>query len=390
MRPIKIVLVGVIALVIACGSGDEPNAEPDSDSAAITTPEKSPAEPTRSAPAPTPTASTVTRPDLPAFDLANFENGDEIAELIAEVGEERAYPAELLIGSPELPIEEARALLEDYLSDSRIVFIRRQIRHSEIDTVDDFCDNGMAVRTWHSSTQYRQESSIGFVYPWSIAHTDITPWNQPYVTTDDFVRNHLYQLWGFDALGYSSLRPPQEDGLVRYGAGRDVHIRVFDNPGCADPALATDLDPLAWDLLKIGQLVSWPEELRISAPQLPPTELVAIWKEAHTDILTYNNLNGFPYAYNCGGRAVMVSRNRPDMIGEVYSWSIEEAADVINNGVWYIYDWDDPAFDEEKELMFVPAEQEFHQGVFAAQLTNCSIEEGLALADQIRAELEER
>ena len=105
-------LLAMTLLAVACGS-------------------ETGSEPTTSMPEPSP--NTTFEPDISSptivttldnhspFNLADYANGDEIVGLMAEVGEERPYPNDLMPSRPELPLPEVRGLVGEFLNDSRVV-----------------------------------------------------------------------------------------------------------------------------------------------------------------------------------------------------------------------------------------------------------------------------
>ncbi len=375
MRVVKIALSAVLALAAACSSADEPSRDTSQD-----------------APTATPTAvtvsSTVTSPAAPIapppFNPDDYANGNEIIGLIAEVGPERPYPSELLPDSPELPNDLAKALAEDFLNDSRVVITMVGFRDETVDFVEDYCDNGVK-RTIYVRPDLEADTFMGFVRHWTVAHTSSTDWNSPYITSGYHLRNPDFYTFGIDGLGFPRLGGPDEVGKARFGYRNHVH--VFDNPACADPIQLTAFDSTQWELLDLGELVSWPDELRPSSPQLEPRILERMWEEEYVNILVFDNLNGYPRGYTCEDQGVMLNRISPQAIGKVYDWSIEDGSEIANNGAWFIYDYHDPGIGTEREFFFVPDDDEFHPDVFAVEINDCSIEDGLAIADQIRAEL---
>ena len=70
------------------------------------------------------------------FDLADYRNGEQVADLLEGLGPERGFPVALLDSSPELTPEESEKLWTDYLKNSRVVRVRRD----QVKFVVDYCE----------------------------------------------------------------------------------------------------------------------------------------------------------------------------------------------------------------------------------------------------------
>ncbi len=395
MRARLLVALAVLSLVAAACSSEEPSTDRSGDAATATsassdtrrvTPTPTAATETNAAPAATSTP-LPTRP-LPPFDLVDYANGDEIAVFMEGLGEERSFPAELYAGAPELPYEEVTRLVTEFLADSRVLFVRKGFRDTNVDGIEDYCDNGLGVLIYSGATVLGPSDFTGAVFPWSVEHTQNTEWNRPYIAGNPFANRTAYFTRGWDGVGAPVIRESDVPGLVRISGNNEGRVRVFSNPDCSDPQVLTEVDPLVWNLLNVGEAFEWPEELEPTSPQLDPETVVRTWKEAFRNVLVFDNLNGFPWEYVCGDRGVIVSRWNPDVLGEPYTFTLEDASDVYPNSAMFYREFDNKDLGIRPVLTLLQEEGQFHLQIFAVELTDCSIEEGVALAEQVRAELE--
>ncbi len=399
MRVRLLAVLAMLSLIAAACSSEEPSVEPaDTGAGASPTETATPPETGQDSPAaapatPTPAPAATSTPlptlPLPPFDLADYANGDEIAEFMEGLGEERPFPAELYAGAPELPEEEVTRLVSEFLADSRVVYVLKRFRDTNVDLIVDYCDNELSVVIYLRPDKPRSVGEFtGAVNPWSVEHTEITEWNRPYIAGDPFVSRLVYFTRGWDGVGAPIIRESDGPGLARISGDNEGHVRVFSNPDCSDPQVLTEADPLVWNLLNVGEAFEWPEELEPASPQLDPETVERTWKEAFRNVLVFDNLNGFPSEYVCGDRGVVVGRWDIGILGEPYTFTLEDASDVYPNSAIFYRHFDNADLGIGQVLTLLPEEDQFFQQIFAVELTDCSIEEGVALAENVRAELE--
>lgn len=380
----RLILVGLLPLVVACTSSDDPNPTTDVASPAASQTERTPGEANETTPVPAPTSADASTRNLPAFDLANYDNGDEIVDLTAEVGSERRYPDELRAGSTELPLETVRSIVTEFLADSRIVITRKTLRNQRIDWVEDYCDNGTRIyRFFGPFIRLAGNPVEGQIGLWEIVHTELTEWNEPYIAIREGLIRNAYVSRGWDAVpSKTSLTAPGIDGFPGLSVIPGSTIRVFDNPDCEDPQPITEYSAAQWSLLGLEAMRAIPDELRQGEMQLDPARVVDLWKSTLTDVVTFSNMNGYPLIYGCGNRGVVL-RPRDDKFGEVFTVSYEDGSDVTANGIWVIYDYDNPIWGVEHEFLYAEEQDDPYRNIIAAEISNCSIDEALEIAEEL-------
>ena len=129
----------------------------------------------------------------------------------------------------------------------------KRIRH-----VVDYCDNGTLEYRYLAPELVGDTNLIvGFVNTWSVHHTDLTAWNEPYIAGERNSRGEEYAVFGLDNIGAPQLVPPS-DRFPRLDINLKSRIRVFNHPACNDPNPFLGVTALEWGLLGIGTLAIWP------------------------------------------------------------------------------------------------------------------------------------
>lgn len=395
--------IAVAVVMAACGSsensattGGQPTSGPvDTPTATTITTDRSTTEiPLEVSEGATATARPGIKP--PPFDIRDYENGNDVAELLSEAGDERAFPAELLPDSPELPLELARALATNYLNDTRIVLVKQAFRDIRIEAVVDYCDNGtreikyLRTKTGpgpFANAEFR--ATEGWKTEWLIAHTDLTPWNEPYVAGLFDAGRAAFISRGWDATPVLRFKSPGPDGLFKL-LSRDTnqHARVFDNPNCADPPPVLEYTPTQWSLIGLERMLQFPEGQTIADSQIDPGELVASYDQRFMNITTFSNLNAEPFLFFCDNHRGVVLGKNSAKFGEVFTWRIKDGSDIAPNGVWIIYEYDNTNWGAEHEFLFQEAEYNPLRAVVAAEIEDCSIERGLEYVDAVAPSIE--
>ena len=216
-------------------------------------------------------------------------------------------------------------------------------------------------------------------------HTDLTPWNEPYIASEEDGARNAYLTRGWDAVNAkTSLLVPGLEGFPSFSAVPGSQLRVFDYPACDDPQPVLQFSAEPWDLLGLGSLRKLPDELRLGREPIESERLIELWTETLTDIVTFSNMNGHPLVYGCGNRGVILNTQVPTF-GETYTTRLRDGSDVSPNGIWIDREFDNPVWGVMHEYLFLIEQDDPYRNVVAANIDKCSIEDGLAYAATLDA-----
>jgi hypothetical protein len=382
----SIPIFGLLLMVIACGSQDVGGIE-------LSTPQ--PSATSKSVAQDETTATVESQSDRfldSSFDSAEFLNGEDAEEFIREVGREKVYPSALMNGAPTLSENEARELVVEYLSDTRVVLIEEGFRGSNIELIMDFCDNGVREKVFIGFSVKDIRDRPGNRLIWSVEHTGLTQWNSPYITGSHNENRTGYLATGWDATNPDVLWPPDSNGKVRLGPDRNQYIRVFDHPECPDPQPVLTQGADQWQLLGLGEMIEFPEVLRDTEPRATGQELEQIWTDVFTDLVSFSNLEGYPIAMWCAnGTGMILSPYAEDRdYGREWTWHMEDASDIHPNSIWIVYHLANDGV--EKEFLTVANDDSRahhlshgdHRRIVAARTSDCDLEKGAILAEQVK------
>lgn len=385
---LSLLIIGLMAAAVACGSS--PGAV-ESDDQAGAAPSPTTASSATSTPAPETTASvddeapTVEPP--PPFDPGDYSNGEKARPFIEAVGEERIFPSELMHGQPELPDNLSAALATEFLNDSRVVYFLRGLRDTSIQRIVDYCDNSVLINIFADGLVNIREIP-GRLFTWRIAHSDSTAWNTPFIAALGAEQSLSFLALGVDGVrGTSRLNPPGTNGFPRIGANPLEFVRVFDNPGCPDPQPLLTLPSVAWDILGVGEYISFPEEIIYTSPRLEPGVLVDKFDQWFTNLVSFENLTGLPIVQYCSDHRGVNLFPFHSKFGKEFEWRIVDASHLWPNAIWIRYEnYKDGVTPDSQELFFLGPDGETFRPIAAASNPECSIEEGLEYVETIRDE----
>lgn len=325
------------------------------------------------------------------FVSSEYVNGDEITTLLLEAGRQRGFPESLLSTSTQVPEDEARSLAFQFLADSRILFVSTdpETQSKTVEFVTDYCDNQTTINRYPFGSYVDRSISPfpyleGEIQPWNVRHGKSTNWNEPYVGITQ-VNQHVRISEGIDGLGL-----PQ---IVNSSEGRQVNIGrqifVFDLPCCVDPTPILAIGSKEWDLLGLSQMHEVAAGTLVTDPQMEPSERIRVANENFSNLATFNNLNGWPELYFCDDHRGLELHPGSPGLRDVFVWSIEDASDVATNAIWIVYAYENSDFvrrqllANDEELINDPV-----RGVVAADMTECSIEQGIEYVNTFYDELE--
>jgi hypothetical protein len=388
-------LMTLLGITAACGSGGA-DATPTSELQNYPAVESTPMKTVSAVQTPLATLEPVINvPTLPPFDIGEFSNSDDIANFMGEVGKEKVLPSELHSTAPELSTNQAAEILREFLADTRVVTVEKTLRETRVKRIEDYCDNGVRItiylRPGGLSFTDRQlgaaQRYIGLKVLWTVEHSDITAWNEPYIAGSETGNMHISFTRGWDGMGFPQLFPSNQDGYVRLGYDSDEHIRVFDHPNCDDPLPVLEYSPDQWQVLGLGAHKKYPEELRTDQPQLDEETLLALWDETWKNTMSFDNLSGLPFLMMCEDHQAIDVNPYNQTFGEVFSWHLEDGREINTNGVWMAKKSDNRNYaqiaPEYRDLRHI---DDPYRQVIILDLPDCSIENGLAYVESIREE----
>lgn len=337
------------------------------------------------------TQTSVTEVQPNPFVSSEYVNGDEISALLMEAGRQRGFPESLISASTELPEDEARNLAFHFLADSRVLFVSTDpdTQSNSVEFVTDYCDNLTTIKRYPFGSYVDRSVSVfpyleGEVQPWNVGHGKSTNWNEPYVGKTQ-VNKHIFVSEGIDGLDL-----PQ---IVNSSDGRQVNIGrqifVFDLPDCSDPTPILEIGSDEWELLGLSRMHEIPAGTLATDPQMGPVERIRVANEEFSNLATFNNLNGWPELYFCDDhRGVELHPGSPGL-RDVFVWSIEDASDIATNAIWIVYAYENSDF--VRRQLLVADEEHLNdpvRGVVAAEMTECSVEQGIEYVNTFYDDLE--
>ena len=372
-------MAALLGLVIACGGGDEPAAPSLSPSA-------TPAPVATLTPTPPP-LPTVVPP--PTFDLADYRNGDEVANLMVGLGPERPFPPELLDDAPELPKEEAATRWKEFLTETRVF----ELRIGEIWSVIDYCQKTGTLQ-YSPNKPHGGNWFVGLHFTWDVKSTEYSEWNKPRLVWPNPVglERAAFVNRSYSGVSGGRLLPPDEGGSPSMSGvdTRDVALRAFDHPGCEEIPPVREFSAAQWEVLGLGVRRSILDKIDPEEPQLDPDEAIRRWTETANNITVFFNLNGTPISVYCAnGTGIHIGRYvRKARYGITFRWQMIDASAVARNAVWLVWRFDEPLRDEQRILLELEAELDPYIAFLVVENPDCSIEEGRKYIESVNLDAE--